>query len=60
MYSVCRSSFNKDNLVNYLSNLLLGKEPLNKLPDGIKISKVNEWDKKDYVPPKEEDSSNDL
>ena len=47
MYSVCRSSFNKDNLVNYLSNLLLGKEPLNKLPDGIKISKVNEWDKKD-------------
>ena len=60
MYSVCRSSFNKDNLVNYLSNLLLGKEPLNKLPDGIKISKVNEWDKKDYVPPKEEDSNYDL
>ena len=61
MYSVCRSSFNKENLVSFVSNLLLGKEPLSKLPDGIKVSKVTEWDKKDYVPPKEDTSSdNDL
>ncbi len=59
MYSVCRSSFNKDNLANFISNLLLGKEHLNKLPDGIKIKKVDAWDGKDYVPPKEENFDDD-
>ena len=54
MYSICRSSFNKENLVDFISNLLNGKELLSKLPDGIKIKKVDKWDGKDYVPPKEE------
>ena len=58
MFSVCRSSFSKENLVSFISNLLNGKEHLSKLPDGIKIKKVDEWDGKDYVPPKEE--SDDL
>ena len=58
MYSICRSSFSKENLVSFVSNLLNGKEPLNKLPDGIKIKKVDSWDGKDYVPPKED--SDDL
>ncbi len=60
MYSVCRSSFNKENLANFISNLLLGKEHLNKLPEGIKIKKVDAWDGKDYVPPKEENLDDDL
>ena len=59
MYSVCRSSFTKENLVNFVSNLLNGKEHLSKLPDGIKVKKVDKWDGKDYVPPKE-DNDDDL
>jgi len=55
MYSICRSSFSKENLVSFISNLLNGKEHLSKLPDGIKIKKVDKWDGKDYVPPKEDD-----
>ena len=54
MYSICRSSFSKENFISFLSNLLNGKEPLSKLPDGIKIKKVDSWDGKDYVPPKED------
>ena len=60
MYSICRSSFSKENLVSFVSNLLNGKEHLSKLPDGIKIKKVDKWDGKDYVPPKEESDSDDL
>ena len=59
MYSICRSSFSKENIVSFVSNLLNGKEHLSKLPDGIKIKKVDKWDGKDYVPPKEE-SEDDL
>ena len=55
MYSICRSSFSKEHLVDFISNLLNGKEHLSKLPDGIKIKKVDPWDGKDYVPPKEDD-----
>ena len=55
MYSICRSSFSKENLGDYISNLLYGKEHLSKLPEGIKIKKVDKWDGKDYVPPKEDD-----
>ena len=55
MYSICRSSFSKENLVDFVSRLLNGKEHLSKLPEGIKIKKVEAWDKKDYVPPKEDD-----
>ena len=54
MYAICRSSFSKENLVGFISDLLNGKEQLRKLPDGIKIKKVDKWDGKDYVPPKEE------
>ena len=55
MYSICRSSFSKENLGDYISSLLYGKEHLSKLPEGIKIKKVDKWDGKDYVPPKEDD-----
>ena len=55
MYSICRSSFSKENLVDFVSNLLNGKEHLSKLPEGIKIKKADKWDGNDYVPPKEED-----
>ena len=55
MYSVCRSSFSKENLQDFVSNLLNGKEHLSKLPEGIKIKKVDKWDGNDYVPPKEDD-----
>ena len=55
MFSICRSSFSKENLVDFVSSLLIGKEHLSKLPDGIKIKKVDKWDGKDYVPPKEDD-----
>ncbi len=55
MYSICRMSFSKDNLVDFVSNLLNGKEHLSKLPEGIKIKKVDKWDGKDYVAPKEDD-----
>ena len=55
MYSICRSSFSKENLVDFISNLLNGKEHLSKLPEGIKIKKVDKCDGKDYVPPKEDD-----
>ncbi len=55
MFSICRSSFSKENLVDFVSSLLMGKEHLSKLPDGIKIKKVDKWDGKDYVPPKEDD-----
>ena len=55
MFSICRSSFSKENLVDFISNLLNGREHLSKLPEGIKIKKVEKWDGKDYVPPKEED-----
>ena len=58
MYSICRMSFSKDNLVDFVSNLLNGKEHLSKLPEGIKIKKVDKWDGKDYVAPKED--SDDL
>ena len=55
MFSICRSSFSKENLVDFVSSLLIGKEHLSKLPDGIKIKKVDKWNGKDYVPPKEDD-----
>ena len=55
MFSICRSSFSKENLVDFVSSLLIGKEHLSKLPDGIKIKKIDKWDGKDYVPPKEDD-----
>ena len=55
MYSICRSSFSKENLQDFVSNLLNGKEHLSKLPEGIKIKKVDKWDGNDYVPPKEDD-----
>ena len=55
MYSICRSSFSKENLVDFVSNLLNGREHLSKLPEGIKIKKVDKWDGNDYVPPKEDD-----
>ena len=55
MYSICRSSFSKENLIDFVSNLLNGKEHLSKLPDNIKIKKVDKWDGNDYVPPKEDD-----
>ena len=55
LYSICRSSFSKKNLITFVSNLLNGKEHLSKLPDGIKLKKVDKWDGKDYVPPKEND-----
>ena len=60
MFSICRSSFSKENLVDFVSSLLIGKEHLSKLPDGIKIKKVDKWDGKDYVPPKEDDDDHDL
>ena len=55
MYSICRSSFSKENSQDFVSNLLNGKEHLSKLPEGIKIKKVDKWDGNDYVPPKEDD-----
>ena len=55
MYSICRSSFSKENLVDFVSNLLNGREHLSKLPEGIKIKKVDKWDGNDYIPPKEDD-----
>ena len=55
MFSICRSSFSKENLQDFVSNLLNGKEHLSKLPEGIKIKKVDKWDGNDYVPPKEDD-----
>ena len=58
MFSICRSSFSKENLADFVSSLLNGKEHLSKLPEGIKIKKVEKWDGNDYVPPKED--SDDL
>ena len=54
MFSICRSSFSKENLSDFVSSLLNGKEHLSKLPEGIKIKKVDKWDGNDYVPPKED------
>jgi protein disulfide-isomerase A6 len=54
MFAIYRSSFSKENLINFESKLLNGKEHLNNLPDGIKIKKVPKWDGKEYIPPKED------
>ena len=54
MYSICRSSFSAEHLINFVSNLLNGKEHLSKLPEDIKIKTVEKWDGNDYVPPKED------
>jgi hypothetical protein len=55
-YSICRKAFSKDNLVEFINGLLLGKEPLMNLPEFKEFKKVDKWDGKDYVPPKTEKS----
>ena len=55
-YSICRKAFSKDNLVEFINGLLLGKEPLMNLPEFKEFKKVDKWDGKDYIPPKTEKS----
>lgn len=53
-YSICRMSFSKDNIKNYIVNLLSGKEPLQNLSELPQLKKVAEWDKKDAPAPQPE------
>lgn len=46
-YSVCRSAFGAENIKIFVSNLLIGKEPLMNLPELPKLKSVAQWDGKD-------------
>jgi hypothetical protein len=54
IFSFGRSSFSKDNLISFVSNLLNGKENLSKLSEGNKNKKVDKWDGKNNIAHKEE------
>ena len=54
IFSFGRSSFSKDNLINYEYNWLNGKENLSKLTEGNKNKKVDKLDGKNNIAHKEE------
>jgi protein disulfide-isomerase A6 len=55
MSATMRSSFSADNLNAFLSDLLIGRGGLAKLPGAIKIKKAEAWNGED-APPLEDDS----
>lgn len=55
MVATMRSSFSSDNVNGFLSDLLIGRGGLAKLPGAIKIKKADAWDGGD-APPLEDDS----
>lgn len=55
MVATMRSSFSADNLNEFLSDLLIGRGGLAKLPSAIKIKKADAWNGED-APPLEDDS----
>lgn len=50
MIATMRSSFSPENLNEFLSNLLIGRGGLQKLPGPIKIKKSEKWNGEDAAP----------
>ena len=55
-----RQAFSPDNIANYLSSVLRGREPTSELkPWPITFRKVEAWDGKDAPPPPPEEPLDD-
>lgn len=54
-YGVHRGKFDKDSLSQFLSQMMIGRVPLQVLPKGLKWAKSDPWDGKDGELPVEED-----
>lgn len=59
MIATMRGSFSKDNVSQFLQDLLVGKGGLSKLDKEFKVKKVDKWDGKD-APVLEEEDYGDL
>ena len=53
-YSQMRAAFDEDHVVQFLNNLMSGKEPLGPIRNMPTIGDAEPWDGKDGVMPKEE------
>jgi len=54
-YGIHRGKFDKDSLAQFLSQMMIGRVPLQVLPKGLKWSKSDPWDGKDGELPVEEE-----
>jgi len=54
-FGVHRGTFDKAALTQFLSQMMIGRVPLNPIPKGLKWSKSDPWDGKDGQVPVEED-----
>jgi len=54
-YGVHRGKFDKDSLSQFLSQMMIGRVPLQVLPKGLKWAKSDPWDGKDGEMPVEEE-----
>jgi len=54
-FGVHRGTFDKGALTQFLSQMMIGRVPLNPIPKGLKWSKSDPWDGKDGQVPVEED-----
>jgi len=54
-YGIHRGKFDKDSLAQFLSQMMIGRVPLQVLPKGLKWSKSDAWDGKDGELPVEEE-----
>jgi len=54
-YGIHRGKFDKDSLGQFLSQMMIGRVPLQTLPKGLKWAKSDVWDGKDGAMPVEED-----
>lgn len=54
-FGIHRGTFDKDQMVSFLSSMMVGRVPLQPIPNGFKWGKSKPWDGKDGEAPKEED-----
>jgi len=54
-YGIHRGKFDKDSLAQFLSQMMIGRVPLQVLPKGLKWAKSDAWDGKDGELPAEEE-----
>jgi len=54
-FGIHRGTFDKDSLAQFLSQMMIGRVPLQPVPKGLKWAKSDPWDGKDGELPKEEE-----
>ena len=65
VFATMRGSFSKENVNSFLTGVMTGSAPVDKLPmGGIEIRKADKWDGKDAAPiieePEEEEEQEEL